>query len=1033
MAMEPQMAASNSRESSDSGPPKPGQPGHTRTYQACIPCRKRKVRCDLGPVDNPHDPPCSRCRRESKECYFSTTRRKRKPDGSNEDESDYELRNARKRTRISPMSMSPTMGFNRMDSFSGMPVTPGGSIARYEPLRRPMGIQQNINVEEEQKRSGQTAAMLQTREIFSGHDALNLLYQAGTFNGDIQRDRAGSTSSVPRSAGNTAHTPGSIHSLASPQATNSRTFLPPIRNQQHAMDSYSNGASAGSHGQKQAEQGTELQGAMRAWSRFRFVRAGWFTAREAISYIEYFYKYLSPLTPIVLPDFSQEHSHVTFLETEPMLAVTILTIASRFMKLSGPGATSRPYTIHEKLWNYLRGMIERMIWGQEQFGGGFCGAGAQQGSDVNPLDRKGLRTLGSVESLMLLTEWHPRAMHFPPGDDDDEIMIPEDPTMMFTQTTPNIRPAPVDGSTGQRVDSWLEPCWRSDRMCWMLLGNAMALASEIGVFDDSSETTFQLDNEGQPPEKVHAYYLRKTHLKKLLQIYGTQTSGRLGLTSMLPASYLQKSLSEMNGQRAEEKLYGKMRADNNNIGARPGMSSSGPAASSTSQLNSTEWVLHFWTEIASIMEAGNRELFSNRRATRELIKSGDYREILKQFEPRLRTWRESFNSCRLIPKHMRDILTIEYEYNRVYVNCLALQAVVERCTHNTPAKAYAQLQDLNSSSGNNRSPSKEDGGAIPAETLKKWMEHDRYYVGEVVDACRSVLKVVVEGLYPDEYLKHVPVRTYFRIISVTIILLKTFALGGFEGDVAISLMLLDNAVDAMRTCVVDDVHIANSFSDLVHRLTATVRARFVRMAGNGTGLSRAGSRSPPPHSGVQTPMPPPSTMPNGMSSQWAGYGSHLLPDSPAMNTGGRATPNHHPALYGISTQTYDPSSNNYSIMPPPTFGSNNMYDQSAFAANNPNNSKFSSVLVDSITRSPLFRMSFAYRTCHPKASPNFSMDDNTGPNVAAYSDWLALPLDGLLNSFGAEVTQSTYGPDVGGFDLLDVLLNNPGVGNSGYN
>ena len=53
-------------------------PLHKRTYQACIPCRNRKVRCDLGPIDEPHDPPCVRCRREAKECYFSANRRKRK-------------------------------------------------------------------------------------------------------------------------------------------------------------------------------------------------------------------------------------------------------------------------------------------------------------------------------------------------------------------------------------------------------------------------------------------------------------------------------------------------------------------------------------------------------------------------------------------------------------------------------------------------------------------------------------------------------------------------------------------------------------------------------------------------------------------------------------------------------------------------------------------------------------------------------------------------------------------------------------------
>jgi hypothetical protein len=141
-------------------------------------------------------------------------------------------------------------------------------------------------------------------------------------------------------------------------------------------------------------------------------------------------------------------------------------------------------------------MVDRLIWGQEQFGGGFCGAGQQPGSDVNPLSRKGLRTLGTVESLMLLTEWHPRALHYPPGDDDDELVIPEVP-----------EPSGISGDLfrggpgGQRIDSWLEPCWRSDRMsvslplslpevkyldnidshrCWMLLGNALALAVEIG-------------------------------------------------------------------------------------------------------------------------------------------------------------------------------------------------------------------------------------------------------------------------------------------------------------------------------------------------------------------------------------------------------------------------------------------------------------------------------------------------------------------------------------------------------------------------
>ena len=37
-------------------------------------------------------------------------------------------------------------------------------------------------------------------------------------------------------------------------------------------------------------------------------------------------------------------------------------------------------------------------------------------------------------------------------------------------------------------------------------------------------------------------------------------------------------------------------------------------------------------------------------------------------------------------------------------------------------------------------------------------------------------------------------------------------------------------------------------------------------------------------------------------------------------------------------------------------------------------------------------------------------------------DWLALPIDPLFASFGAGVTQTPMGPDVGGMDLLELLL-----------
>jgi hypothetical protein len=145
----------------------------------------------LGSVDNPHDPPCVRCRRESKECFFSATRRKRKTDdGEGSDVDEYIVRNGRKRLHASG---SPPVQIDRR-VYSDVPLTPGGSQGRREPLRRPDGTRSitstgqasshrsdfsggedsNAQMENEEARN------VMRREMYGPHDALDLLYKAAT-------------------------------------------------------------------------------------------------------------------------------------------------------------------------------------------------------------------------------------------------------------------------------------------------------------------------------------------------------------------------------------------------------------------------------------------------------------------------------------------------------------------------------------------------------------------------------------------------------------------------------------------------------------------------------------------------------------------------------------------------------------------------------------------------------------------------------------------------------------------------------------
>ncbi|KAK5137277.1 hypothetical protein LTR08_000247 [Meristemomyces frigidus] len=945
---------------------------HQRTYQACIPCRGRKVRCNLGSPDNPHDPPCVRCKRELKECYFSATRRKKKNGGSEangvaaeeHEETHYQIKSGKKRLR--GLSTAPE-GENVYDDDiddDDEPRTPGGSVARLQPLRRPQPQKPFQYGAEEQKASDETAAMIQKVMVNSGHDALKVLSQAAQI-----RERMNSKEFLERPSFS-GISPESLPSATSPimdrGGSNGYTGfgLGPAAMRENDPMWKANSDHRRQRGRPAGSSPSDVTTynvALKAWSRYRFVRAGWMTAKEGIEYVQYFYKHLAPLTPVAVPDFRNIDTHEKLLTQEPMLSVTILLIASRHMKLEGPGALSRPYAIHDKLWKYLSGMINRLVWGQEQFGGGFCGAGAEPASDVNPLTRKGLRTLGTLESLVLLTEWHPRAMHFPPEEDDDELMAPD--LSLATPDSTDSNEAPK-GFGGQRMDAWLEPCWRSDRMCWMLLGMAMSLAFEIGVFD-SSDWHRHAPTDGP---SAREYHQRRGNVRDLLRVYVTQTSGRLGLTSMLPDNYSMPEDSDLYYERKQPSSV-------------------------------QETILHFWLRMAAITRESNKTIFANKAFTRDLIKNGTYQAALEHLREPLVKWRQDFDSCASIPPYMRHILVIEYEYCRMYMNALALQAVAERCANGNPVTQIITPLSEVARSAINTNGERADV-AIDPQTLAKWLGGDRKYLLAVGDGARIVLKTVVEGLYPGQYLRHAPVRTYFRIISAAVFLIKSFALGACESEVAESLTLMDRTVEALKTCIVDDVHVASRFAELLSTLTESLKPHLIRISADGRSgraqrsnretspipvISPSGPRTQGTH--YQQTQPPyeqqtmAGAMPNQQQWNYNNYGRNN--DAPPNNP-----------LLGISLDSYDLIGNDFSVMPPPNFGFR------------------SPTTLNPATSGPSASGSY-----DPYASTSTYGSD---PNFT--QDWLTLPLDNILNMGGAEVNQTMYGPQIGDQDMLEMLL-----------
>ena len=267
-------------------------PLHKRTYQACIPCRRRKVRCDLGPVDDPHDPPCVRCRRESKECYFSATRRKRKAEGEESEAGDdtvlqdeYAQRNGRKivkssgsATRSQPMLQDPRRSMTAGSRPHNSPINgyhlSGDGLYQEPSIYTPSTMAKSEDGQDQQVANETAAALFQSPINIPG-DALHLLLKASGESEDLQRrDSAGKAS--------LGQTHARVATMQAPyEATMSSDLNAPRRQSYaHNIDPAISGDRS-EYGRSPVSQDT-----LNVWSRLRFVRAGWFTAREGMLYIK---------------------------------------------------------------------------------------------------------------------------------------------------------------------------------------------------------------------------------------------------------------------------------------------------------------------------------------------------------------------------------------------------------------------------------------------------------------------------------------------------------------------------------------------------------------------------------------------------------------------------------------------------------------------------------------------------------------------------------------------------------------------------
>lgn len=240
--------------------------------------------------------------------------------------------------------------------------------------------------------------------------------------------------------------------------------------------------------------------------------------------VDHFYNFQSAFSPVV-PEYFRSHSqHATLIEEEPVLTIAILMIGSRYRKWTEPAAVARSYIVHDRIWRYLQGMISRLFWSEDLFVGEFLSLkdpflGPGRGPRSTYMDSwsHGFRTLGTCEALLLLLDWHPRALHFPPPDEDtSSIVIPEPKRPRKTASTTGYY-GPGSGH------DWLA---RSDRLCHSMLSTVLMLATEMGIFcEDNSFWQDEIRNDHQ---KMVCDQERFHRIRCLIWVYATQQPGRPG-------------------------------------------------------------------------------------------------------------------------------------------------------------------------------------------------------------------------------------------------------------------------------------------------------------------------------------------------------------------------------------------------------------------------------------------------------------------------------------------------------------------------
>ncbi|KAL4915272.1 hypothetical protein BDW62DRAFT_127496 [Aspergillus aurantiobrunneus] len=205
-----------------------------------------------------------------------------------------------------------------------------------------------------------------------------------------------------------------------------------------------------------------------SWDQFSLVKRGIIQVHEAVEYLDFYFAQLWPLFPIIPQWHSSSDRYSTLAAEEPVLTISLVTISSRYHALSGFNGQARSEAIHWRAWPWVQRLFQSSIWGSPA-----------------------MHSLGAIATLLLFIEWHPRAINSPEDLISDcadmdlfepQSQTPDGGSQRMAESADLYRRSELS-SIPERLNI-IPPAYRSNKMSWMLLSIAIALAQEMGCLED---------------------------------------------------------------------------------------------------------------------------------------------------------------------------------------------------------------------------------------------------------------------------------------------------------------------------------------------------------------------------------------------------------------------------------------------------------------------------------------------------------------------------------------------------------------------